>query len=68
MSKKRIAERQATNQRIAEQDAANRCGFCRRGLVNGYLTQVGPDGVTSRYCDENCRLDHIEAVNWREGR
>ncbi len=36
--------------------------------MSGYQTHLGPDGLTSRYCDENCRLDHVEAVSWQEGR
>ncbi len=53
---------------LAQRDAEGRCAFCRKALVSGYLTHVGPDGVTSRYCDEPCRLDHVEAVSWQEGR
>ncbi len=60
-TKKHILERRERLRKIAEQDAANRCRFCRRALSDGFWEFIAADGQSLKYCAESCRADHVEA-------
>jgi hypothetical protein len=66
--KKHVVARRARNLELGQQDALNRCTFCRRELPAGYLILLTPSGGTLRYCGTGCREDHREAKFTLEGR
>ncbi len=59
--RKHVLERRERLRKLAERDFANRCRFCRRALSLGWWEFVAADGQALRYCDEECRKDHLEA-------
>lgn len=67
--KKHIAARQDRNRELAQRDAASRCVSCRAALPKiGILILLTPSGNTLRYCNEDCRQSHIDALQTREAR
>lgn len=52
-TRKRLAHRRAVNQRLAEQDAANRCHMCRLPFSGVIFVSILTRG---RFCCENCQL------------
>lgn len=61
--KKHVEKRRERMQRLAANDAMRRCTFCRRELPRvGMLILLTPSGKTLRYCNDNCRQDHVDAV------
>lgn len=66
---KHIEIRRRRARELGRMDAANRCTFCRRALAKfGVLLLLTPAGEQLRYCDDNCRQDHVDALQTMEAR
>lgn len=54
---------------LERQEFERRCTFCRRALPKtGVLMMLTPGGQQLRYCDEGCRIDHLDALQTMEAR
>jgi hypothetical protein len=53
-TKARIAQRQATNARLAAQDAKHRCASCKRALPATQAYVIAADPLNRRFCSDAC--------------
>jgi hypothetical protein len=54
-TKRRVAIRQAINERLGARHLANSCDFCRKPLPEGYVLVLGANGPR-KFCDTNCEV------------